>query len=735
VSTEFVVNTLSKKARIGPRHPLLAAAGFRAVLPVAEILFRLKHIHRSSSTLAAERSREVLTTLARGETAYLAGISIGGSHNTGVALVEVTRDGGPRIICNNEEERFSGEKHTCKYPHASLEALTENMKRLGIDPNQVLAWLTTFDYPLFVASRVRTMLEEFPASTSFLTLSYYNPGFDRRHFKDGIDAPVRLSRLFGFNRPVPLIGTPHHDNHAVFSYCASPFAQAPTRPVMIAVIEGSGDFGAISLYVGKNGAVRQFRSNGSQFDSLGTFYGVISSTQGGWTFLSSEGRYMGAAAYGDMNRSTNPFYPHLRNVFSLQANGQVYLNRSLADWPRYMLHKPYTPELIRIFGAPISPEEMWNPDAVLRVEDAHHRPDTQERLDKAAATQMVFEDALIHIIDYLIRATGSDRLVLTGGAALNSVANMRLLEHFDERYYDRVLNRSARLHLWVPPVSGDAGVTIGATYAFGAAAGAGVGTPMEHAFYCGSSPTKSEILAALGSAPDVAWICVGNAFDRLGRDAIADLMAFITARDGIIALFQGPAETGPRALGHRSIVANACNSRTRELLNERVKYREAIRPLAPMATLSAAKRFFDLCEGGSDSEYNAYNYMVLNVRAKPHARLQIPAVIHVDGTARLQIVREHTDAVAYAYLKALGKRIGVEIAVNTSFNVAGPIAQTPAQALNTLRRAKGMDGVFMFSEEGPVFVAWIKTLKNGVSGGIRKWLEDWQLETGAAAEH
>jgi carbamoyltransferase len=376
---------------------------------------------------------------------------------------------------------------------------------------------------------------------------------------------------------------------------------------------------------------------------------------------------------------------------------------------------------------------MWNPDAVLRVEDIDHKPNTQERLDKAAATQMVFEDAVIHIIDYLIRTTHSDRLVLTGGAALNAVANMRLLEHFDEGYYERVLRRSTRLHLWVPPVSGDAGVTIGAAYAFGAAAGLRVGAPLEHAFYCGSSPTVSEIVAALRDAPDVAWAYVGSASDRPGRDAVADLMAFMTERDGIIALFQGPAETGPRALGHRSILANPCNPHTRDLLNQRVKYREAIRPLAPIATLSAAKHFFELCEGASDGEYNAYNYMVMTVRAKPHAYLQIPAVIHVDSTARLQIVREHTDALTYAYLKALGRRLGVEVAVNTSFNVAGPIAQLPNQALGTLRRATAMDGMFMFSEEGPAFVAWTKEPKSG-EGRVRKWLVDWQRETGVEFE-
>ena len=723
---------VSQDAPFKPRHPLLSAMGFAAALPIAERFFRNKHIYRSNSHFAAERSQELVARLARGEAAYLAGISIGGFHNTGAALVEVTAAGGLRIICNNEEERFSGRKHASTYPSASLEALTKIMKVLGIGPEQIVAWLATYDYPLFIATSFRSLLEEFPASLG-LVFQDHRPTFDRSQFKEGICAPARLGRLFGFDNAVPIIGMSHHDNHAWFSYLVSPFAR-DQQPVMIAVVDGSGDFASISLYLGENGIMRQIRTNGSIFDSLGIFYSVISSTQGGWTALSSEGRYMGAAAYGDMNRSTNHFYPQLRNIFGLWPDGNVYLNRSLANWPRNLHRKPYTPELIGILGPPIAPEDMWNPDAVLRVENIRHQPNTRDRLDKAAATQMVFEDALIHIIDCLIRTTGSDRLVLTGGAALNALANMRLLEHFDEGYYERVLKRSTQLHLWVPPMPGDAGVTVGAAYAFAASVGVGFGTPLKHAFYCGCGASISEILAALKSAADLAWMVVGNASHRSGIDIIADLMAFITARDGIVGIFQGPAETGPRALGHRSIVANACSFRTRDLLNERVKHREQIRPLAPMATLTAAKDLFELSDGASDDDYNAYNYMVLTARAKPHARLQVPAVIHADGTARLQIVREETDAVTFAYLKALGRRTGVEVAVNTSFNVAAPIAQSAVQALDTLRRANGMDGVFIFSDDGPVVVAWAKEPRTGVGGRIRKWVVDWQLETGASAE-
>ena len=116
---------------------------------------------------------------------------------------------------------------------------------------------------------------------------------------------------------VPIIGMPHHDNHACFSFAVSPFARSPS-PVMIWVLDGTGDLGSISLYLAQAGAMRLVRCNHSVFDSLGTFYGVISSTQGGWTSLSSEGRYMGAAAYGNADRQTNTVLPEPATCSSLQ---------------------------------------------------------------------------------------------------------------------------------------------------------------------------------------------------------------------------------------------------------------------------------------------------------------------------------------------------------------------------------------------------------------------------------
>ena len=262
--------------RFGPQHPLLGTLGSATALPIAEWLFRARKIYRANSPLAAKRRRQLVDTLRRGEPAYLAGISMGGFHNSGVALVEVTPEGGPRIVCNNEEERFSAHKHANHYPQAALEALANTMEDRGIAPEKIVAWLATFDYPLYVAVGIRAVLEEFPGSMPLLSQSP-DPGFDLDRFRDGFRAPARLARLFRLQNPVPIIGMPHHDNHAWFSYVVSPFAR-DLRPVMVIVVDGSGDGAAISKYVGSGGELKEVHNNASVFDSLGNFYSVISST-------------------------------------------------------------------------------------------------------------------------------------------------------------------------------------------------------------------------------------------------------------------------------------------------------------------------------------------------------------------------------------------------------------------------------------------------------------------------
>lgn len=714
--------------RYGPSHPYLGRAAYflgRLSTPVCEHL----EFYSPESRYAEESRAAFRSKLKTGRPIYLLGIGPGG-HNAGIALVEVTRDFGLRVISNNEEERFSGVKHDASYPQHAVNALVEQMHRFGISRGDIHGCFASWDYVRMPAVLLRMLCEELPGSLVNLKASEEKALRFQDVLRAPFVAPRRLGRQMGIDGAFPIVGLRHHDNHAWFSWGASPFASSP-EGVLVAVLDGMGDDGSISLYLGREGRLRLLRSNRSMMDSLGAFYSVISSTQGGWSMLSSEGRYMGAAAWGDGCRLTNPYYKRLRQIFYFHNDGELYLNRRLANWPRGLNRRPYTKALERVIGPPIPQERLWNPDAVLRPDNGNEMAITQERLDKAAATQLVLEDALFHVLENLIRTTKISKLVLTGGVALNALANMRLLEHFDETFYERLGRKNTRLHLWVPPTPGDAGVTMGAAFGFAMAQGAAPGAPLKHAFYCGAAPRTDEIKDALRADSGMASIEMGDVSEPVQREAMADLLAYIVSHDGVVGLFQGAAETGPRALGHRSILANPCNPHTRDVLNRQVKFREAVRPLAPMVTYQAARRWFELSPGADDDDHNAYNYMVLNVRSRPEARKLFPSVVHRDGTSRIQIVRHETDPFTYSYLKAMGRRVGAEISVNTSFNIGSPIVQTPVQAIQTFRRSKGMDALLFISAEGQAFLCWCcHEMPTGELRRLQRWLAAWERERG-----
>src|SRR4051794_29441529 len=371
-------------SRTGPRHPGLGAAGSRAVEWLTTRVFAMAGFHRLGSEFADERLAQVRDKLGRGETVFLVGLGLAGTHNAGAALLEVTQAHGGRLIVNNEEERYSGNKHTTEYPKASIDGIAATLRSRGRDVGDIDAWLTSWDYPLLAGTTARAILEELPQSLAMLRLKEA-PGFDVRRLDQMTRSPKIISRQLGLSERLQLICMPHHDNHAWFSFAASPFAD-DAEPVAVAVLDGTGDRGSISLYVAESGAMRQLYSNDSMFDSLGAFYSVISSTQGGWTLLSSEGRYMGAAAWGDMDRASNRYYARLKDVLHLGDGGEVRLNRAMANWQCDPSYHPYKAALIDTLGEPLKPDRLWNPTAMLGVEDIKHRPAPQDRLDKAAAT-------------------------------------------------------------------------------------------------------------------------------------------------------------------------------------------------------------------------------------------------------------------------------------------------------------------------------------------------------------
>ncbi|MCA9055978.1 MAG: hypothetical protein KDA75_19230, partial [Planctomycetaceae bacterium] len=597
------------RTRIRPRFPRLGRAVRRTITGLLQVIGRLTSCHGPDSRYARERLKSLNQKLIGGETAWLLGITPGG-HDTGAALVECSLAGGIKLHVNHEESRFLGLKHCAKFPRQAIAELGRDLAERGLEFSDIHATLLGWDYQRWAGVLTEPAVSEFPGSLQLLRAETSPVPFVPAVYQ-GVSTPYRLKRNFQLRGPAPVINLEHHDNHAYFSYAVSPFA-ASSDPVMILVVDGSGDVGAISWYLACDGCIERVQQNDSPFDSLGLLYGVLSSSQGGWPALSSEGRFMGASAWGNMDRLTNPFYSRLREILHFGPDGQVFLNRRLAGWHLRGCRRPYTPELSDILGPPIPPENMWNPDAILRVEDIEHAPITRERVDKAAAVQLVFEDGLFHIVSHFIRRTGSHKLVLSGGTALNCLANMRIVERFDADWFARYVPGEARhLHIWVPPAPNDEGVAAGAAIQFASLAGAPFGRPgtmLQHGFYCGRPPTRPEIETALQAA-DIGSVPLGDISNENDMFRIADLLAFLISRDGVIGLFQGAAETGPRALGHRSIVANPTNPATRTILNSLVKFRELIRPLAPMATLEAALEYFHLSPGASDDNYNAYNYM------------------------------------------------------------------------------------------------------------------------------
>jgi carbamoyltransferase len=685
-------------AEFGPTWPRLGKFAFAASYGLLRPWMARRGVHTLNSAYATSLIDGLKLRMSAGEKLYLAGINVT-EHNSGIGMVEVSERDGIVLICNEEEERYRAEKHYSGYPTEAAKSIKRHLEEIGIGSQGLSAIAGSYDFTTTIPSVLKTMAEHLPRSLAMLhpdaaksTDLFGSLGF--------AEVPGRLQGQLDLAGPAQVVVLNHHDNHAALSYGVSPFADS-AEPVIVAVLDGYGDTESISIHIGENGRLRRLWSNESLVDSLGLFYAIISSTQGGWTPLSSEGRYMGAAAWGDSNRLTNPYYRGLREIFHFSDSGRVYLNKSIANWHVEGERRPYTRRLERLMGPPIPMNRMWNPDAVLNVEDVQHPTTTRERVDKAAATQLVFEDVMFHIVGHLLRTTGSDKLVLTGGTALNCVCNMRLLDTFDKPWFRRNCGRDTRLQLWVPPVPGDAGIPIGAAYNLGLRLGARPSQPLDHAFYCGFAPSRKEVEQSFVENSEIGFL----AFGEIGLTVVADFVAFALSRDAVLGIFQGPAETGPRALGHRSILANPCNPATLDVMNRLVKHREPIRPLAPMVTLKAAQELFHLSEGANARDYNAYSFMNLTAYAKPAAIRLIPAVIHRDGTARLQIVSPGTNPFAYSILEAMGRRLGVEVAVNTSLNVGSPIVQSVNQALGALQRSRGMSGLILISE-GQAYMAW-----------------------------
>ena len=480
----------------------------------------------------------------------------------------------------------------------------------------------------------------------------------------------------------------HHRAHLGSAFFASDFAEAA-----VLSLDGFGDF--VSTMWG--------RGSGSHIDVLGEVrfphsLGIVYTAVTQWLgFLKygDEGKVMGLSAYGEPRQ-----LPALRNLIHLRDDGGFRLDL------RYFRHSREGVEMTWAAGSPHL-GQLFSPALGELLGGPPRLPDeplTDHHRDVAASLQALLEEAVLHICRALQEKTGQTSLALAGGVALNSVAN------------GRILDRTPFQRLFVQPAAGDNGTSLGAALWVQHQV---LGEPrrwvMTHA-YTGPEYDEAACAAALrevvGTAPDATGMALAPAVETVGPgpdgapthaalhisrlDEVTLLRRAVDLLEdgGVLGWFQGRMEFGPRALGHRSILCDPRRADMKDLLNHRIKHREAFRPFAPAVLNEAAADWFVRAAPSPA--------MLLVDLVRPERRAQIPAVTHHDGTGRLQTVNQADSPQFHALLTAFAARTGVPILLNTSFNEHEPIVCTPADALRCFLKTR-MDGLAL----GPFFLTWV----------------------------
>lgn len=416
----------------------------------------------------------------------------------------------------------------------------------------------------------------------------------------------------------------HHLSHAAGSFLVCPYEHAA-----IMALDGSGEWACAWLGEGRGNEITCF--NESLFpNSMGSVYEAVTEFCG-FKPNYDEGKTMGLAPLGDASR----FIEQARKTVSVDDEGVLHVNLDYFSY-QYWGYRRCSDLFLKTFGTPRPFNGEFQP---------HHQ-------DVAAAFQQVLEECALAMAAVLKKRTQAPYLVIAGGVALNSVMNGRLLREagFDDVY--------------IMPAAGDNGTSIGAAYTV---LNQILGEPRSFVHdnpYIGNAYDDEQIEALLKQFK----------LSYYRADDIAVDAAKLLEQGKILGWFQGRMEIGPRALGARSILANPAYPDMKAKINSEVKFREAYRPFAPSATVEAASEFFDL-----DVEA-PFMLKVCQVREGKQALL--PAITHVDGSARLQTVRRETNALYHELISQLGQRTGVPVVLNTSFNIQGePVVESPRDAI------------------------------------------------------
>ena len=424
----------------------------------------------------------------------------------------------------------------------------------------------------------------------------------------------------------------HHLCHAASSFLVSPFDRAA-----VLVVDGASEAHTTTLARADRDGIEVIKRIALPH-SLGQFYAAMTAYLG---FRPEHDEYivMGLAAYGEP-RFARTIREH---ILPLLPDGEFRFNTSLLDFHLARL-RIFSPALLELLGPNRAPTDEL----------------TQRHRDVAASAQLVLEETLLHVARVLRRATGLDRLCLAGGVAYNCVANSRLLRESGFR------------HVYVPPAAGDSGAALGAALWLNYRRGKVRERVEMSSASWGPEFSDEEYRRAMGRR--------GLRGERMPDEQLCERVAGELVLGRLVGWFQGRMEWGPRALGNRSLLADPRREDMRALINAKVKLREPFRPFAPSVLEERAVEFFDL---GAPSPF-----MLFTTSVRASAKGIIPAVVHVDGTARVQTVDSQSNPLYRQLIEAFGRLTGVPVLLNTSFNVHEPIVCTPDEAVDCFLRTK-----------------------------------------------
>ncbi|MEO7978670.1 carbamoyltransferase N-terminal domain-containing protein [Flavobacterium sp.] len=551
-------------------------------------------------------------------------------HDSAVALIDKNE-----IVFAIEEERLSRKKHDGSFPKLALNACLENtntssndIKHIAFFWNPKLSILNIPVYFLKFWNKVPSLLKEQKDFSIEENLGMIN------YLKQMFLLPKKIRTLY--NLPTSSFKfhyVNHHLCHAASAYYPSNFTNAA-----ILTIDGAGEWATTMLAEGKGATIKKLHTINTPY-SVGAFYQAIA-IHLGFKLIEGPGKLMGLASYG--NKESEAYFK-LKNVITLLPNGKYSFDMSYFSY-HYTRKSGVTQKFNDLFGTSKRIAENWS----------------EHELNLAAAAQRVVEDIVLHLVTYLKQKTNSENLCLAGGVALNSVSN-------------GIIAKSGLFkNIYIQPAAGDSGTALGAAlYVHHIKLKQPRIQPMQTAFLgIGYSDQSIE-----------DTICFFKLkYKKLEDIALTQFAATAINTNKIVAWFQGKDEFGPRALGNRSILANPTHPKMKDILNERVKFRESFRPFAAMVTQEDCGTYFDF-------DYpNPYMLLVYNV--KENYTEKLPSITHIDGTCRIQTVNEQENPKIYNLLCELKKLNGFPIVVNTSFNIKGePIVSSPTDAIESFLSA------------------------------------------------